>query len=211
MKTLNQFNFETGELYRAVVESSTDAIITKSLDGTIRSWNKSAERIFGYTAEEAIGQSVLLLIPEDHHNEESDIIRRIKAGERVDHFETIRRRKDGTRIPISLTISPIKNSAGNIVGASKVARDITSQKEYESQLIAQADELEQFAYVASHDLREPLRKVAVYTELLTEKTKTATTPETTKYADFILESVTRMQRLISGLLDYSRANRLGVR
>jgi PAS domain S-box-containing protein len=112
----------------AIVESSDDAIISKSLQGIITTWNKSAERVFGYTAAEAVGRPITMLIPEDRLDEEPAILARINAGERVDHFETIRRRKDGTFINISLTISPIRNGDGKIIGASKIARDISDRK-----------------------------------------------------------------------------------
>ncbi|MET0647573.1 MAG: PAS domain S-box protein, partial [Pyrinomonadaceae bacterium] len=112
----------------AIVESADDAIISKTLEGNITSWNKGAERIFGYTAEEAIGQHVTILFPADHIDEEPAIIARIRSGERVEHYETVRRRKDGTLIDLSLTISPILAPDGRIVGASKVARDITEQR-----------------------------------------------------------------------------------
>ncbi|MFP3547348.1 PAS domain S-box protein [Rhizobium sp. SIMBA_035] len=112
----------------AIVESSDDAIISKSLQGIITTWNKGAERVFGYSAEEAVGQPITMLIPDDRLDEEPAILARINAGERVDHFETIRRRKDGTFIDISLTISPIRNSEGKIIGASKIARDISDRK-----------------------------------------------------------------------------------
>ncbi len=112
----------------AIVESSDDAIISKSLQGIITTWNKSAERVFGYTAAEAVGRPITMLIPQDRLDEEPAILARINAGERVDHFETIRRRKDGTFIDISLTISPIRNGDGKIIGASKIARDISDRK-----------------------------------------------------------------------------------
>ncbi len=108
----------------ALIESADDAIITKTLDGVITSWNKSAERIFGYKAEEVLGKSILVLIPSDRHDEESMILTKIRAGERVEHYKTIRRRKDGTLIDISLTISPIKGPNGKIIGASKIAHEI---------------------------------------------------------------------------------------
>lgn len=113
----------------SIVESSDDAIVSKTLDGTIASWNKGAERLFGYTAEEAIGKSITLLIPPDRLDEEPGIIARIRRGERVDHYETIRRRKDGTPIDISLTVSPVRDASGAIVGASKIARDISQRKQ----------------------------------------------------------------------------------
>jgi PAS domain S-box-containing protein len=115
----------------AIVESSDDAILSKNLDGIIQTWNKGAERVFGYTADETVGQPVLMLIPPDRHDEEPGIIARIRRGERVDHFETVRRRKDGSLIDISLTISPVKNAKGEIIGASKVARDISERRKAE--------------------------------------------------------------------------------
>jgi len=112
----------------AIVESSDDAIVSKSLSGIITTWNKGAERVFGYTADEAIGNPITIVIPPDRLEEAPAILARIQAGERVDHFETIRRRKDGTLIDISLTISPIRDSNGKIIGASKIARDISERK-----------------------------------------------------------------------------------
>jgi PAS domain S-box-containing protein len=121
-------------LLGAIVESSDDAIISKDLNGIITSWNKSAQRVFGYTAAETIGQPVTILIPPDRREEEPKILERLKRGERVDHFETLRRRKDGTLLDISLTISPVKDKQGKIIGASKIARDITERKLVEEAL-----------------------------------------------------------------------------
>jgi PAS domain S-box-containing protein len=112
----------------SIIESSDDAIISKDLNGIITSWNRAAERLFGYTPDEAIGQSVLMLIPHDRHHEEPTIIERIKRGERVLHYDTVRCRKDGTLVDISLTISPVRAPEGHVVGASKIARDITERK-----------------------------------------------------------------------------------
>jgi PAS domain S-box-containing protein len=127
-----------GDLLAAIVDSSDDAIVSKTLDGVITSWNKSAERMFGYTHEEAVGHHITLIIPEDRRDEEAEIIERLKRGERVDHFETLRLRKDGTLIDLSLTISPVKDAAGRVVGASKVARDITERKQVEQALAERA-------------------------------------------------------------------------
>jgi PAS domain S-box-containing protein len=126
----------------AVVESSDDAIITKDLNGVITSWNWGAERIFGYSAEEAIGRSVTILIPADHQNEEPEILGRIRRGERFEHYETKRIRKDGRPIDISLTVSPLKDANGKIIGASKIARDVTDQKETASRISVLAREAE---------------------------------------------------------------------
>jgi PAS domain S-box-containing protein len=126
----------------AIIESADDAVITKTLDGIITSWNRGAERIFGYSADEAVGKSVTILIPEDHINEEPSILARLKAGERVEHYETVRRRKDGSLVDISLTVSPIKADDGKVIGASKVARDISPRKESEKALKDQTDVIE---------------------------------------------------------------------
>lgn len=129
-------------LLASVVESSDDAIISKNLDGVITSWNKGAERIFGYSAAEAIGQPITLVIPQDRQSEEIDILTRIRGGERIDHFETIRQRNDGSLINISLTVSPVKDAHGNIVGASKIARDITEMKRNQERISVLAREAE---------------------------------------------------------------------
>jgi PAS domain S-box-containing protein len=121
-------------LLAAIVDSSDDAILSKTLDGTITSWNKSAERLFGYTDKEAVGQRITLIVPWERRAEEEDILRRLARGERVDHFETIRRRKDGGTFDVSLTISPLVDSAGHVIGASNVARDITERKQIEREL-----------------------------------------------------------------------------
>jgi two-component system, chemotaxis family, sensor kinase Cph1 len=126
-----------GLLLSAIIDFSDDAIISKDLNGIITSWNKSAERIFGFTPEEAIGKTVAeLLIPEDRQEEEPKILARLCRGERVDHFETVRRRKDGVMLDVSLTISPVKDSSGSVIGASKIARDITPRKRTEYDLRA---------------------------------------------------------------------------
>jgi PAS domain S-box-containing protein len=126
----------------AIVESSGDAIISKDLNGVIMSWNKGAERLFGYTAEEAVGQPVTMLIPADRDHEEPEILARLRRGERVDHFETVRVRKDASPLHVSLTISPIKDAKGRVVGASKIGRDITERKRNEEQIAMLAGEAE---------------------------------------------------------------------
>lgn len=115
------------DLLAAIVESSSDAIVSKDLSGIVTSWNRGAQLVFGYSAEEMIGRPILTLIPEDRHSEETEILERIRRGEKVEHFETIRRRKNGELIHVSLTISPIRGAGGRIVGASKIARDITER------------------------------------------------------------------------------------
>ncbi len=124
---------ETAQRLAAIVECSDDAILAKDLNGTIISWNSGAERLFGYSADEAIGKPVAMLIPLDRPNEEPNILARIRAGERIDHYETIRQRKDGSLIDISLSVSPIRGSSGEVIGASKIARDITECRRAEEQ------------------------------------------------------------------------------
>jgi len=125
---------ETQNRLAAIVESSDDAIVSKGIDGVITSWNKAAERIFGHTANEAIGQHITLIIPPDRADEEQNILDRISRGERIEHFQTVRQRKDGSLLDVSVTISPVRDSCGRVVGASKVARDITAQKRTEQAL-----------------------------------------------------------------------------
>jgi PAS domain S-box-containing protein len=126
----------------AIVESNNDAIISMNLDGLITSWNKSAERIYGYLSEEIIGKPILILIPQERHGEESTILARIRRGERVDHYETIRRHKDGSLIDVSLTISPVRDVGDKIVGASKIARDISERKRSEALVVTLVREAE---------------------------------------------------------------------
>src|SRR5688572_14669828 len=114
-----------------IVDSSDDAIVSKDLNGTITSWNTSAERMFGYTAAEAIGRPIRMIIPADRQHEEDFVLGRIRAGESVSHYETIRQRKDGSLLPISLTVSPIYDDSGNVIGASKIVRDMTDRREAE--------------------------------------------------------------------------------
>src|SRR3954469_3178482 len=118
----------------AIVESSDDAIVSKDLDGVITSWNRGAEELFGYTAEEAVGQSITMVIPPDRLAEEDMVLGHIRRGERIEHFDTVRRRKDGTLVPVSLTVSPIRDADGGIIGASKIARNISYRKQIESEL-----------------------------------------------------------------------------
>ena len=126
----------------SIIDSSDDAIVSKNLDGIITSWNSGAERVFGYSASEAIGQPITLVIPQDRQSEEREILTRIRRGERIDHFETVRQRKNGSLIVVSLTVSPVKDANGKIVGASKIARDITEQKKNQELIVTLAREAE---------------------------------------------------------------------
>ncbi|SEC70805.1 PAS domain S-box protein [Bradyrhizobium erythrophlei] len=126
----------------SIIDFSDDAIVSKNLDGIIRSWNSGAERIFGYSATEAIGQPITLVIPQDRQSEEREILTRIRRGERIDHFETVRQHKHGSLIVVSLTVSPVKDANDKIVGASKIARDITEQKRNQELIVTLAREAE---------------------------------------------------------------------
>jgi PAS domain S-box-containing protein len=190
-------------LLAAIVSSSDDAIVSKNLDGIITSWNKGAERLFGYAPPEAIGQPVAaLLIPEDRQDEETNILARLRRGERVDHFETVRRRKDGKLLDVSLTISPVRDAQGKIIGASKVARDITEQKRVESDLRRANQDLEQFAYSATHDLQEPLRSVKIYSELLANHCGDGLNDEAREFLRYLRSGANRMESLVRDLLSY---------
>src|SRR5580658_4884113 len=125
---------QSANFLAAIIENSDDAIVSKDLNGIITSWNKGAKSLFGYSAEEVIGQPVSILIPADHIDEEPKILDFIRRGQRVEHYETVRRRKDGTLVDISLTVSPIKDADGRITGASKIARDITERRRAELRL-----------------------------------------------------------------------------
>jgi PAS domain S-box-containing protein len=191
----------------AIVDSSDDAIISKDLDGIITSWNKSAERLFGYTSQEVIGQPITILIPPDRLQEEPEILQRLKKGERVDHFETIRRRKDGKLLEISLTISPVRDGKGTIVGASKIARDITESKKIVAELHRSNAILEEFAYSASHDLQEPLRTVKIYGEILKRRYGDHLDPDGLSVLEHLQRGAQRMETLLSDLLAYTRVTR----
>jgi PAS domain S-box-containing protein len=198
-----------GSLLASIVESSDDAIVSKNLEGIIMSWNQGAERLFGYTAAEVIGKSINILIPPDHLEEEPGILARLGRGERVEHFETIRVRKDGSRLNISLTISPVKDAQGVVVGASKIARDITERVRQEQALqIANATlhqanaDLQLFAYSASHDLQEPVRMMKVYSELLQKTFGGQLGPVGDDFIRHTVEGATRMDNLLLGLRTY---------
>jgi PAS domain S-box-containing protein len=186
----------------AIVETSDDAIISKNLEGIIQTWNAGAERIFGYRSEEAIGQPVTLLIPADQPDEEPAILARLRRGERIEHYETVRRRKDGALLDVSLTVSPITDERGRIIGASKIARDITMRKRVEAELRHANADLEQFAYSASHDLQEPIRNIAVYADIISRRYKQTLDDKGKEYLGFIQQSAIRMDAQVKGLLAY---------
>lgn len=189
----------------AIVSSSDDAIISKDLEGKVQTWNQSAERIFGYTAAEMIGKPIALLVPPEIPSEEPFILAKIKRGERVDHYETIRQAKDGRRIDISLSISPIRDANGTIIGASKIARDITEQKSIKRK----AERLEElnrmksaFFSTMSHEIRSPLGGIIGLADILT--TEEGMPEEAKELAGDILEASQTLYKVLNELLDFSK-------
>ncbi len=223
IKKSRAFNIENEKMVE-IIKNSDDAIISKDLNGIITSWNKGAENIFGYTQEEVIDKSITIIIPPHLYREEEDILNRLKKGETLSHYETMRLTKDGRILNISLTSSPIKDTHGTVVGISKIARDITTQKEAEKKfnklhaelehrvvertkdLQLSNNELERFAYVASHDLQTPLRHISYYNDLILEKAVQAKL-DISEENKIIKSGIERMRNLIKSILTYSRVGR----
>jgi PAS domain S-box-containing protein len=203
----------------SIVESSDDAIVSKTLEGIIRSWNRAAERLFGYTAEEAVGQPITLIIPPERVQEEEEILSKLRRGERIDHLETVRLAKSGRRIDVALTISPIRGANGSIVGASKIARDITDRKACEQaqertigelrraeEALREADQRkDEFLAVLAHELRNPLAPIR-YAVAMAKK-KDMSDVERLQARAIIERQVEHMSRLLDDLLDVSRITR----
>jgi PAS domain S-box-containing protein len=199
----------------AIVDSSDDVIVSKTLDGIIKSWNRAAERLFGWTADEAVGKHITLIIPKNRLSEEDDVLARLRRGERVDHFETVRQRKDGSLVDVSITVSPVRDGTGRIVGASKIARDITERRRIEQEredLLARAQRArldaeranrakDDFLATLSHELRTPLNAILGWTNVL------STARRDPDMIDRAVETITRnakqQARLIEDLLDIS--------
>jgi two-component system sensor histidine kinase VicK len=188
---------ERSAMLAAIVDSSDDAIISKNLNGVVTSWNLSAQRIFGYSAEEMIGESIMKLIPKDRAEEEPKILSVLKSGQRVDHFETQRVTKQGRLIDVSLTISPVKNTTGKIIGLSKIARDITDKKLEEQRK-------NDFIAIASHELKTPLTSVRSYIQLALAKARNSSDAFTENILSRAEVQTTRMVAMIHDFLDLSR-------
>ena len=201
-------------LLSAIVNSSDDAIVGKTSDGIVTSWNPSAARLYGYSADEIIGQPMQTLCPPDRVGEIAEILGKLGRGERVAHFETERRRKDGSTFPVSVTVSPIYDECGKMVGASSIARDFTEQRRIVSELNRRAGELdranqnlETFTYSVSHDLRAPLRAMSGFSEALLDEYKDVLGEIGQGYAERIQAAGEQMATLIDDLLRLSRVLR----
>lgn len=192
----------------AIVASTDDAIISKTLDGVITIWNKAAERMFGYTEDEAIGQHISLIIPSDRLQEETFIIGEITKGRKVDHFQTFHRAKNNSLVPISLSISPVIDSNGKIIGASKIARDISAEQaalKETADLYIQLKELnakkDEFIALASHELKTPLTSIAGYLQILSQR---ITDEKNIMFVKKTQQQVSKLSALVSDLLDVSK-------
>ena len=188
----------------AIVESSSDAIVGKDLNGIVQSWNAGAERLFGYTPDEIVGRSIRTIIPADKQAEEDEVLRRVRAGELVDHFETERQRKDGSLVPISLTISPVKDRRGRIIGASKIARDITGQREAEEAMRRSIELKDQFLGLVSHELRTPISTIVGNAQLLLRRGDRLTEEARAQSLGDIVSESDRLQGIIENLLALTR-------
>jgi PAS domain S-box-containing protein len=199
----------TRALLASIVESSDDAIISKSLDGRITSWNASASRVFGYAPEEAIGKPIMMIIPPEHQHEERLILQRLGRGERIEHFETVRVAKDGRRIDVSLTISPVHDRRGHVVGASKVARDVSERKRMEEKLREADRRKDEFIAMLGHELRNPLAPIRNVAALLGRTT--AGDSASAELCLVLERQVQQMTRLLDDLLDVNRITRGKIR
>ncbi|MBI3864831.1 MAG: PAS domain S-box protein, partial [Planctomycetia bacterium] len=188
--------------FAAIVQSSDDAIISKDLNGVIMSWNEGATRLFGYSPAEAIGQSIVMLMPPERVDEEPGILNRIRRGERIDHYETVRRRKDGTLVEISLCVSPMTDAYGKIVGASKIARDITDRKRAERALLEADRQKNEFLATLAHELRNPLAPIRNSLNVLS--LTLGDNPAAAQVQQMMDRQVKHMVRLVDDLLEISR-------
>jgi PAS domain S-box-containing protein len=189
----------------SIVASSDDAIVSKDLNGIITSWNPGAERIFGYSAGEAIGKPITILIPEENHGEEREILSRLRRGERLEHYETVRRRKDGALIDVALTVSPLADASGRVVGASKIARDITGRKRAEKALKDADRRKDEFLAMLAHELRNPLASISNAVQVLERASDDGKAVRS--MSEILERQVGQMQRYVDDLLDVSRITR----
>jgi PAS domain S-box-containing protein len=189
----------------AIVASSDDAIISKTLEGNILTWNEGAQRLFGYTAQEAIGRPITLLIPPERQAEEPALLARLRRGERIDHFETVRVAKDGRQLAVSLTVSPVRDSSGRVIAASKVARDITQRKQAEAVLLEADRRKDEFLAILAHELRNPLAPIRNSLHIL--RLTSQHDPTAQRVGEMMERQVNHMVRLVDDLLEVSRITR----
>src|SRR5262245_32159613 len=195
-------NERTAALLAAIVAWSDDAIVSKDLNGYVTSWNGAAERMFGFTETEMIGQSITRIIPAERLSEEDFVLSQVRSGITVDHFETVRQRKDGSLLDVSLTVSPVRTSAGEIIGASKIARDITEQKRLRRAVEDASRAKDEFLATLSHELRTPLNPVIGYMHMLQQgKLPPA---ELAKALETVIRNADLLTRLVNDVLDTSR-------
>jgi len=209
---------ETRLRLASIVESSNDAIISSTLDGVIVSWNRAAEVTFGYTAEEMSGKTTALLVPKDREDDRPHILERIRAGERVASFESVRRRKDGRTFDASMTVSPVRDAAGAVIGLSAIVRDISELNAIRRDLERERNaaeaanrELESFSYSVAHDLRAPLRSIDGFSQILLDDHRDKLDAEGQKYLGFVRAAAQRMGQLIDDLLTLARVTRSELR
>jgi PAS domain S-box-containing protein len=207
------------ELSAAIIENSDDAIISKSLDGTVITWNLAAEQMFGYNALEMVGGPITRIFPPDRFHEEADLTAQIQLGKRISHFETRRVHKDGASIDVSVTLSPVRDTGGKIVAISKIARDVTASRQQRltrearrlraknEQLERSNRDLEDFAYIASHDLKTPLTGISSTALCLEEDLHDTLSDESRKLLSMMQSRIKRMETLLDDLLAYSRVGR----
>lgn len=203
--TMNKQAHEASLRLAAIVDSSADAIVSKDLNGIVRTWNRAAELMFGYSAAEMVGKSITTIIPTDRRAEETDVLAHVRRGERVDHFETVRQRKDGTLVDISLTVSPIRDDSGVVIGASKIARDITEQKRMQAILSESDRRKDEFLALLAHELRNPLAPIANALQLVRLAREDPATLE--RAHDVIERQLQHLVRLVDDLMDASRLTR----
>jgi PAS domain S-box-containing protein len=192
----------------AIVESTDDPVISQDLNGVIISWNQGAEKLFEYSATEVIGKHITLITPDDRREEENDIHSNISKGVVIKHYETIRVTKSGKQVDVSLTVSPVRDTTGNVIGASQISRDVTERKIVENKLRSLNKELEAFTYSVSHDLRAPLRAIDGYAKILSEDYANELDDEGRTVIAAITRNALRMGSLIDDLLQLSRAGRI---
>jgi PAS domain S-box-containing protein len=188
----------------AIVESSEDAIVSKDLNGIVTSWNRAAERMFGWKPEEIVGQPILMIIPPELHDDEPRILAKIRAGERIEHFETIRMRKDGERLNISLTVSPIRDESGKVIGAAKIARDVTQQKKLEAaiQISERLASVGRLAATVAHEINNPLEAVTNFIYLA--KHQPGLSEKLLRYLDYADQELGRVAHIAQQTLGFYR-------